>query len=182
MSRARLLIAALALPLLALAASTWSAARTAQASSLWVLPVEGFDPRDILRGHYIQVRYRLPADVASILVAGGWLCLTGAPEAPVIGAAARDEDSGSCAARARLLPDHDGFAAPWGSGTAAALTGRLYIPEADAALLTQLLLDRTRPASMQVRITGAGKLIPVDLLIDGKPWRTLRPAQAATAS
>jgi len=60
-ARHRLLLAvALLLPLSALAAMWAVTHRQAQQGQDWLIPIEGYDPRDLLRGHYVQYRYAWP--------------------------------------------------------------------------------------------------------------------------
>jgi len=60
-ARHRLLLAAsLLLPLSALAAMWAVTHRQAQQGQDWLIPIEGYDPRDLLRGHYLQYRYAWP--------------------------------------------------------------------------------------------------------------------------
>lgn len=59
------LIATLALPVVVLGlmwANTW---RTAQQGVEWLIPIEGYDPRDLLRGHFVQYRYDWPIDASA---------------------------------------------------------------------------------------------------------------------
>ena len=181
MTRARLLVAVLALPILLLCASAWRAAIQSQQSTRWVLPIEGYDPRDVLRGHYIQFRYVLRetsfSDEDSMR-----LCLTGPTATPE--AALRDEDWGldDCTAIGRFHADHDGFRFDgFGKPGEVIVSGRLYIPEVHGAPLTSFLMDAKRSKAVVVEIAGNGRVTPVDLLIDGKPYRDLLQTQAATA-
>lgn len=54
------LTAALLLPLAALASSWAIIHRQAQQGQDWLVPIQGYDPRDLLRGHYVQYRYDWP--------------------------------------------------------------------------------------------------------------------------
>lgn len=56
MNRA-LLAAALALPIVALAAGIAAAEAGARGATVWRLPIKGYDPRDPVRGHYVRHRY-----------------------------------------------------------------------------------------------------------------------------
>ena len=53
-------IAALALPLIALCASWGFTHYKAQQGTIWAVPISGYDPRDLLRGHYVVYRYDWP--------------------------------------------------------------------------------------------------------------------------
>ena len=55
--RKPLLLLALLLPILWFGGSWAVQQRAIGAGSRWVIPVEGYDPRDLVRGHYIRFRY-----------------------------------------------------------------------------------------------------------------------------
>ncbi len=57
--------AALALPLVGLGTSWAISHSAAQQGEEWLIPVQGYDPRDLLRGHYVQYRYDWPGEAAS---------------------------------------------------------------------------------------------------------------------
>ncbi|WP_176594291.1 GDYXXLXY domain-containing protein [Sphingobium sp. EM0848] len=59
-----LLAAALLLPLVVLACSWAATYRLARQGQEWLIPIKGYDPRDLLRGHYVQYRYDWPVDRA----------------------------------------------------------------------------------------------------------------------
>jgi hypothetical protein len=65
MNRALLLIAALTFPLLGFGYSWFSTHQLAQKGQEWLIPVNGYDPRDLLRGHYVQYRYDWPVEEKS---------------------------------------------------------------------------------------------------------------------
>jgi hypothetical protein len=54
------LAAALMLPIAALAISWAVTHHQAQQGQDWLVPIQGYDPRDLLRGHYVQYRYDWP--------------------------------------------------------------------------------------------------------------------------
>lgn len=59
--QSRLMLAAtLLLPLAALAVSWAVTHHQAQQGQDWLIPIQGYDPRDLLRGHYVQYRYDWP--------------------------------------------------------------------------------------------------------------------------
>lgn len=59
------LAVALMLPLVVLGFSWAATYRLAQQGEEWLIPIRGYDPRDLLRGHYIQYQYDWPVDAAS---------------------------------------------------------------------------------------------------------------------
>jgi uncharacterized membrane-anchored protein len=60
-----LLVAALLLPLVTIVAGIVSAERHLATSSEWVFEIDGYDPRDLLRGHYIEFRLELHEERAA---------------------------------------------------------------------------------------------------------------------
>ena len=55
--RRGLLAAALLLPLLVLGHGIWKQGSALSGAEVWRIPITGYDPRDPLRGRYIQFRY-----------------------------------------------------------------------------------------------------------------------------
>ena len=51
---------ALLLPLIGLGLIWLQTERESHEGSEWDVPIEGYDPRDLLRGHYVQFRYDWP--------------------------------------------------------------------------------------------------------------------------
>ena len=60
MNRALLHVAALALPLLGLGGMWLQADRLSRQGTEWDVPIRGYDPRDLLQGHYVQFQYDWP--------------------------------------------------------------------------------------------------------------------------
>lgn len=85
-----------------------------------VLPVEGYDPRDLLSGRYLSVRVLYP----------------------------ENSPHKDCCNNIR----------------------RFYVPENKAFKLEEALRGNVR-AEMVVALPKYGEPAPVDLLLDGKPWR-----------
>ena len=155
--RRLLLAAALALPVAALAAGIAAAELGARGATVWRLPVTGYDPRDPVRGHFVNFRYdwRIIGP-AHLCRPGGacQLCLEGG------GATARAVARGTtCAARIDPAVSKLGVRyAPEFAGTTLAVTGRFYVSESSAPKLEALL--RAHPAVMVARLTRGGRLIP----------------------
>jgi uncharacterized membrane-anchored protein len=129
----------------------------------WRFRVQGYDPRDILRGHYLDLRYdfnRAGRDTCSD-EPDCCLCLTQIhPEGidPEVRAVACDE--------AKLC---DGWV----------LAGdmqppiRYFIPEQRATELEQALRDSD--AALEVVVDSAGHPSLTELYLDGLPWRERLP-------
>ena len=86
-----------------------------------VLPVEGYDPRDLLSGRYLSVRVLYP----------------------------ENSPHKDCCNNIR----------------------RFYVPENKAFKLEKILNRSAVRAEMVVALPKYGEPAPVDLLLDGKPWR-----------
>ncbi len=160
MNRSLLRALALVLPLLGLAAA-WALTHVrAQRGTEWDVPVAGYDPRDLLRGHYVIFSYEWPgvADPAR-WVYGGGLCLHGS--APTIervtGGAGRD-----CTARVQAHPSSEDF----GGGL---VTGRLYVSQAEGARLQEQLTDPTLQGIARVRIRDDGHVTPLGISFRPRP-------------
>ncbi|MET0370777.1 MAG: GDYXXLXY domain-containing protein [Sphingobium sp.] len=152
----RALAASLLLPL-ALFAGTWATThRKAQQGDIWLIPVQGYDPRDLLRGHFVQYRYDWPAaggaDGESLGYAPA-LCIIG--RAPHIAAVRSD------------VMDHCTIVAKATMGARREVqgldTGILYVSQPRAIALSKQLADPTLQGLLLVRIRPDGVIRPIDL-------------------
>jgi len=164
MSRAARL-AVLALPLAGLAGLWgWSDYLSRQGTD-WEVAIMGYDPRDMLRGHYVEFRYDWPGveedDFVRPLTG---LCLSGT--APTITRAERAEGAAlaTCAHPVRANPDGV-------YGTESLRQGRLYVGQERAGGLEKALRDPGQRALVRFRLRADGTLTPLDIV--------LRPEQAA---
>lgn len=150
------LAAALLVPLIGLAAGVALQETGTRGATSWRIPVTGYDPRDPIRGHYIQFRYdwrirgpahlcRNPADCKLCLEDGG--------------AAVRVVPSAeSCPAGIDHASSRIGLMyAPEAAATPLAAASRLFISERSAPQLEAQL--RTRPMVVVARLTRDGRLI-----------------------
>lgn len=161
----RVLLLCLLLPLVGLAGYVAYAEARIRAGVRWRIPIAGYDPRDLLSGHYLTFRFdweRLGAttgDCPGDANAPCHVCLQGGDDPreggrfrPVAGLASREE-----------VRRCDGFvdaAEAWGSR-------RHYIPEGDGARLEALIRDHK--AAVIISLSGAGKAQVVELTIDETP-------------
>ncbi len=138
---------------------------TGYKSYLWntgrevTLPITGYDPRDLLSGHYLT--YRVNYGVGNICggmrgkrVRDGYVCLNPKQfsfypidSCPII-------IKGSCKGSSRFEAGIE----------------RYYIPEDRAKPLDKDV--REGKASIVLSVQPSGKAQIKDLLIDGKPWRS----------
>ena len=152
--KSTLLPLALALPVLGLAGSWALSHRQAQQGTDWEVPVAGYDPRDLLRGHYIRFRYEWPYIGNNFADA---LCLKG--KAPLItDAYSLDRSDGGIACaeivRRNVWADwqNDGIR-----------TGQLYVAQTKARDLEKKLADPKLKAIVTVRIRKDGKVTPLSM-------------------
>ena len=151
---------AVALPIVFLAIGILRAELQLSRSQRWAFEVEGYDPRDLLRGHY--VRYRIRFDQGEALQtcddsdADCCLCLHATPSGvPPRVQRATCEIARTCAGmlQTRYLPSLQ----------------RYYVPEAKATDLARRLADAEprRRAVVLLAIDRRGKPAVDALLIDG---------------
>ena len=162
MSR-NVLIAALILPLLALVLGIVRAEQHFAHSKRWTFEVTGYDPRDLLRGHYIDYRLVLDQKPGAQSCDEDFgerccLCLSGDASGVVSGVERTTCENARprCAGilQTRYLSELQ----------------RYYIPEAKAAQLTQRFQDAASKhhAQLVVAIDAGGKPQIDALLIDGQ--------------
>lgn len=155
-------IAALALPLVTLATSWGFTHYKAQQGTIWTVPVIGYDPRDLLRGHYIVYRYEwpgLPTDRDRNYVSA--LCIKG--KAPVIDAVSivdrpfvgEPVEKPDCTIIARIAPGSD--------ADLGLLTGKIYIAQTKADALQKQMFDPKLQAFVHIRIRDDGIITPIEL-------------------
>jgi uncharacterized membrane-anchored protein len=150
------LLLALAFPVLVLSSLTLYRMVSLQTGREIVLPVSGYDPRDLLSGHYLT--YRVDYGVEGICNSGEhslnsvFVCLepkgisTTPPENCTV------YIQGSCR-----------------SGFFEAGIERFYVPEDQATHLEELI--RSKAASIRASVGRDGRAQVKDLLIDGKSWK-----------
>ena len=149
-------LAAFALPLAGLAALWgWSDYLSRQGTD-WLVPVAGYDPRDLLRGHYVQFSYDWPGLDDAALREGGLaeLCLHGA--APRLDRVSRPAPGSPCTHRARA-GDADGYY-PMGLSM-----GRVYIPQTRSEELTRNLGNPDLRGFVLLRQREDGTITPREL-------------------
>jgi uncharacterized membrane-anchored protein len=150
------LAAALLLPIIGFGASWAMTHQKAQLGTDWDVPIAGYDPRDFLRGHYLQFRYEWPGLVAQENGNMPWysvLCIEGsAPKITRVSDGESDTNA-KCASIARAPDD----------GLTSLFDSRYYVPQTKAAGLEQKLRDPKLQAVMRVRIREDGVVTPKSL-------------------
>lgn len=185
-------IVALALPVLAMALLIGMHMQNRENGTLWDVPVTGYDPRDLLRGHYLTFRYDWDWDMSASCKRGEVciLCL-------------RENTPGSRynpkvrIVNAEAVPKHcTAFIHGHGNGSANQFEigpkrghglRRYYIPEAQAQRLDALLRgwnsgeEGKHKFSVKLRVSDDGRAFIEHMYIDGaklEEWLKTNPAPA----
>lgn len=160
-------IAAALLPVLGLAALWGQSHHTFQQGTEWEVPIEGYDPRDYLRGHYVEFTYDWPGiprwprwrDEQPFM-----LCIEG--EAPRITRVSVHRDS--------VCP-HPVRGDPSGVyGLSAFTIGRLYLGQERAEKLQRELQNRDQRGIVTIRQREDGSFTPIAIR-----FRPLTPEERA---
>ena len=153
---------ALALPLAGLClAWIWTEAGSREGTE-WNVPVTGYDPRDLLRGHYVQFRYDWPApvegNISSWSGARASLCLIGA--APRVDRVAVLRPGRSSPGRCDAVAKPN----PWSEeGADGLVRDRIYVPQRDAGDYQARLQDPRWQGIVRIRINRSGFITPQSL-------------------
>lgn len=159
-------LAAAILPLAGLAAAwAWSEQRAREGTE-WEVPVEGYDPRDLLRGHYVEFTYDWPLPepdpgegARNVRPPPQALCLSGIP--PAIAAAVPFDPLDQAALDACAHPVIADPGAVY--GRAGLRTGRLYVGQDRARRIERQFFDRDMRAIVRLRQRPGGGFAPVDI-------------------
>lgn len=154
-----LLIASLALPIVALIANAlWHEWARHQGQEV-TIPITGFDPRDLLSGHFLTYQLQYGADNSDCRPEGtpAIMCLQPSPQLHVNTA----EKPADCDLYIRGQCG--------GLGRFSANIERFYIPEAYATVLDQKV--RNNQGALVLGVDNKGNASIRDLLIEGKPWK-----------
>lgn len=156
---------ALLLPLAGLGLIWLMAERESRQGTEWDVPIAGYDPRDLLRGHYVQFRYDWPAveqdDIPIWAASQKNLCIRGT--APVIESVdVRDlfgpgqrQDSG-CDATAK--------ANPWSEeGNDGLIRDRIYVAQGAGRDYDRKLANSKLQGIVRIRINNSGYITPLSL-------------------
>lgn len=156
LNRKRWLIVALVLPILALAGSAYLKSVQRNSGVAVTLPISGFDPRDLLSGHYLIYRVDYGVEAVCDKQQGqASVCLR-----PQRGLYPTDELPPDCTLFIHGRCDNGVFSAG---------LERFYIPEAYAQVLEAKVRDQQGELVLAVDTQGNAAIR--DLLIGGKPWK-----------
>jgi hypothetical protein len=158
-------LAAAFLPLLGLAALWSMSDRTYRTGTEWEAPVQGYDPRDYLRGHHVEFRYDWPG-LGESDIALSALCLQG--EAPALARVTPTSPDKACGDD-WVRSDSSGV-----YGWDSLKRGRIYIGQERAAQLEQQLRNRDQRGIVTIRQREDGSFTPVSIR-----FRPLTPQEIA---
>ena len=148
-------IAALALPVIGLGGLWAMSEFESRQGTFWDVPVVGYDPRDLLRGHYVEYRYDWPGWEEGLSPAR--LCIEGkAPTVTRVKAVEIDAQWTECEHRAEA--DFDSI-----YGDNSLLFGRIYVGQDRALEIEETVRDRDQRGIMRVRLAPDGRLVPVNI-------------------
>lgn len=163
-----LLIAAVVFPIVVLFGLILSKQLRLSQGNQVLLPIEGFDPRDLLSGHYLTYRINYGASAG---------CYRGQGDGQKLYACLYEVSGSEGQYRARFI-SHDSLAdsdcglfiaGRCENGRFTAGIEKFYIPEQYAAPLDRAV--RAGKGKIVLKVSGSGSAAIQDLLINGKSWR-----------
>jgi hypothetical protein len=167
-------VASLALPVLALAALVGQQERLLADARILSVPITGFDPRDLLRGHYLRGQLDWSWDRAPTVgdyeTVDGALCVLAETPRPrvrfVAGWKPGDRIDGDCRLIIAGLARTPSRFAPSGldSGDGAI---QFYVPEARAGDLEKMMRDRPGALTVDLAVRADGVAAIKALRADG---------------
>ena len=172
-----LVAAALALPVLVLAALIGEQEIARDRAAILTVPLRGYDPRDLLRGHYLNARFDWSkidweADSAvggDALVAGGLCVLSGPADKPQVRFLPDWTWKGTANGGCRLIVAGRGATGrfvPNGFEDSGSL--QLFVPEARAQALEKTLREGTAVLSVDLAVRRDGIAAIAGLRVDGQ--------------
>ena len=158
----RLWLSAL-LPLLGILAMVGRAEWTVRTGDLWQVPIEGYDPRDLLSGHYLIFRFGFEKDRPPNCSPGrGFaccVCLTKGSQGGQIPDVSWVEE---CSKPPQSCDS-------WVPAESLDSLHRFYVPEGEGLRLEKEVREKRASIGLAVRKDGGAAI--QELYLDGKPWR-----------
>lgn len=155
----------LLLPLVGLGLIWLSTERESHQGTEWAVPITGYDPRDLLRGHYVQFRYDWPAleegDIPPWSGSQKSLCIKGSPPtvaSVVVQDKIRPDQSSdfTCNSMAEVNP--------WSEeGEDGLVHDRIYIPQKAARDYQEKLANPQLQGIVMIRVNNSGFITPLSL-------------------
>ncbi len=178
--RLKLAAVMLLLPLLALGGIILKNERDIASAKTWRVKITGYDPRDLLYGHYLSFRFDWSISPEQGVCAAGescCLCLDARRESTTPLTSVKSCAAATHCATALSLPNratclngaqscakNDASFDPEGAQ-------RYFVPEAAAAQLNTLLASRRYNLSVDFKVAPSGEHVFGDLYIDDVEWR-----------
>ena len=177
MNKNSLKILALVLPVIVMALMIGMHVRNKESGTLWRVPVAGYDPRDLLRGHYLTFRYDWNWDEARNTACSGRECavclsadMPSASYNPRVYMTALSVAEKQCESFIHGY-SYGGNQFEIGTKQGYGLR-RYYIPETEAAKLDRLLRredQNDHKFDVGLRVNSAGQAFVEKMYIDGVP-------------
>ncbi len=178
MNKGTLKIAVLFLPVIAMALLIGAHSYNRDNGTEWRIPVTGYDPRDLLRGHYLTFRYDWNWEKGMNTACSGKECALCLQESTSSGSynpkvyttsltVAKKQCSGFIQGRSYHSSNQFEIGAKEGYGLR-----RYYIPEAEAGKLDGLLRRQNQNGhkfDMGLRVNDSGQAFIEKMYIDGIP-------------
>ncbi|OFZ23389.1 MAG: hypothetical protein A2202_07325 [Bdellovibrionales bacterium RIFOXYA1_FULL_36_14] len=195
----KLLIIALLIPLIGIALMIYQSERAIRNDNSYTIPVSGFDPRDILKGHYITYQFNWNLDIDKTLAylnskndkfnsTDVCLCLVESNNNPKAFPIDCDDSVSSCMSKLKgsfsivSLDKLKNFRNSENQSPKSVpptflpedfrfLTGieKYYVPESHAQML-QNLINR-KEGAIKFRVNNRNKAVLVDLFFNDKQWK-----------
>ncbi len=171
---------ALLLPLVGLGLIWVLTERESHRGAEWYVPVAGYDPRDLLRGHYVQFRYDWPGVQADEITTGyegqKILCIKGAAPAiesvEVLDMVGTDQSLASiCDSTAKANPRSE-------EGNNGLLRDRIYVPQEAARDYEKKLANPELQGIVRIRINSSGFITPLSLSFQQRPEASIEQDEA----
>ena len=187
MNRRLAAVLAVTLPLVGLAGMWGSTERWSRQGTDWLVPVEGYDPRDLLRGHYVQFRFAWPGAEEPAFDANlppesvefpFGACLEGS--APQVATVRRLANEGARSGCAAYLAPEDGTGLFGGADLPR--NGRLYIAQTAGQRLEEQLRNPRLKGMIRVRLRSDGTVTPLELTFTPRPPETDSDSPAGSAA
>jgi hypothetical protein len=152
----RLHTAGLVLPIIGLVAAWTVSHQRGERGTDWEVPVQGYDPRDLLRGHHPVFQHDWPInDEDAVPGPGMMLCLDG--DAPTITSAEVVPLQTRCPRPLRAAPGDT------------SLAGKLYIPQERAAALERRRAEPALRGIVTLRVRDNGRYTPISIRFEPRP-------------
>ena len=132
------------------------------------LPIRGYDPRDILAGHYLSVEIDFDAFAQECKVEG-----KDREEAHLRW---KKRDAFFCASSLKVFLEKPSNCGTFIKGYCQYNSfhgniSRFYIPEKSSRILEKALLNQENNPMLRISVTENGKAYPLDLILKGLPFK-----------